>query len=90
MNSRFGPLREFVRNGLSHLAVFAAGWGLSRATAKVPGSTGKTGNFSRPGSALDPQVLVFQGAPAGGADGVLALLESGEIALDASGVPILL
>src|SRR6267154_5712756 len=59
-------------------------------TAKVPGSTGKTGNFSRPGSALAPQVLVFQGAPPGGVDGVLALLESGEIALDASGVPILL
>ena len=90
MNSRFGPLREFVRNSLIYLAVFAAGWGLSRANRKSSRFDGKTGNFSRPGSALDPQVLVFEGAPAGGADGILALLESGEIALDASGVPILL
>jgi hypothetical protein len=90
MNSRFGRLREFVRNGLIYPAVFAPAGGCRGQIAKVPGSTGKTRNFSRPGSALAPQVLVFQGAPAGGADGILALLESGEIALDASGVPILL
>ena len=88
-NSRFGPLREFVRNGLIYLAVFAAGWELSRAKRKSSRFDGKNRELLS-GSALDPQVLVFQGAPAGGADGVLALLESGEIALDASGVPILL
>ena len=87
INSRFGPLREFVRNGLIYLAVFAAGWGMSRANRKSSRFYGKNRELL---SALAPQVLVFQGAPAGGADGVLALLESGEIALDASGVPILL
>src|SRR5712672_1478333 len=87
MNSRFGPPPEFVRNGLIYLAVFAAGWGMSRANRKSSRFYGKNRELL---SALAPQVLVFQGAPAGGADGVLALLESGEIALDASGVPILL
>ncbi len=86
MNSRFGPPPEFVRNGLIYLAVFAAGWGLSRANRKSSRFYGKNRELL---SALAPQVLVFQGAPPGGADGVLALLESREIALDASGVPIL-
>jgi hypothetical protein len=91
MNSRFGPPPEFVRNGLIYLAVFAAGWGMSRANRKSSRFYGKNRELlSRPRSALAPQVLVFQGAPPGGADGVLALLESREIALDASGVPILL
>ena len=41
-------------------------------------------------SALDPHILLFEGAPTVGADSVLALLERGELCLDAGCVAVFL
>jgi hypothetical protein len=46
-NSRFALLREFAGEGLICSAVFAAERRLRSEKSKLPGSSGKTGNFVR-------------------------------------------
>ena len=48
------------------------------------------GRAARLGSAFDPHIFLLEGTPAGGADRVLALLEGGELRLDAARVAVFL